>query len=1181
MDTTGDKLPRYAQRVMKMAETDAELQALMPDLDVLARITAKGQLYEQVLEHALLGYGDRPALGERDLEVVVDPATGRNVRGYRPSFSTVTYSELRRRVHALAEVWRRHPVHRVQPDDFVVILGFAGIDFATIDMATAYARATDVPLQTTLAGHDLDGIMRDAAPVVIAATMSDLLYAAQSAGTLPSVRSVIAFDDDERFDDDRDQLAAARAELERNGSAAELILLSDLIAQGDADAFTFRPVDEHTSQRLALLVHSSGSTGSPKGAMFTDPLATSQFSMVGRIAIPVVRMCFAPLNHQMGRAQVQTSLARGGTCYFTARADMSTLFEDMQLVRPTELSLFPRILDMVHRHFLTEVAHRCATGSDTDEVRAQVMSEVMAEMRAGYLGDRIATIVTSSAPLTKEVERFIKTCYPDVAFVEAYGNTEANAAVTMRNRAQRPPVIDYRLLDVPELGYFSTDKPYPRGELAVLTENRVAGYFKNPQATANLLTDDGYIRTGDIMEEHGPDHLVFIDRRNDVMKLAQGEFVTCGAIGTTFENGSDLILQIYVYGNGARSYLVAIVVPNMVLVEATLGADASVEAIKALMRSELKRVSTDAGLRSFENPRDFIVEFEPFSHANGLLSSIEKKMRPNLQRRYGDVLEQLYDDLERKQNDDLMSLHSDTSTDPVATKVAKALAVCLGVQDVDPSAPYAFAELGGDSLGAAEFAALLNDIFGVELPVSAIISSTGSIPKWAAAIERSLAVRDGDKVAPTFAGVHGRGARTLRAADLTLEQFLDPAVIAAAATDDPPAQSRHVLLTGSTGFLGRFLAIEWLERMAAVGGTVTCLVRAADPMAGRQRLTAALAGDPDLEARFQVLSAHLDVVVGGMAEPQLGLDDATYARLAGSVDRIVHPGALVNHILDYEHLFGPNVAGTADLISLAITGRRKRIDFVSSLAVMALVDRANGFDEDSPLLPEIEVGGAYNVGYAASKWAGEVLMQKAHQRFGIPVNVFRGDMMLPHTRYVGQINVPDVFIRMMFSLITTGMAPRSFYQPAPDGGRARAHYDGLPVDFIAASVADLGEQVHDGYRVYNTINHHDDGVSLDSLVDWIESAGFPIDRFESHAQWIEQFELRLRALPERQRQMSSAMVLDPWRRPSKSTWRNAGSGRYIAAVAAASCGPEVPHISEVYLHKCLRDLQAHGMLTTG
>ncbi|CAB4853317.1 unannotated protein [freshwater metagenome] len=130
-------------------------------------------------------------------------------------------------------------------------------------------------------------------------------------------------------------------------------------------------------------------------------------------------------------------------------------------------------------------------------------------------------------------------------------------------------------------------------------------------------------------------------------------------------------------------------------------------------------------------------------------------------------------------------------------------------------------------------------------------------------------------------------------------------------------------------------------------------------------------------------------------------------------------------------------------------------------------------------------------------------------------------------------------------------------------------------------MADLGEHSHDGYHVYNTINHHDDGLSLDSMVDWIESAGFPMTRVATHTDWVEQFELRLKALPERQRVQSSVLVLDPWRRPFKSSWRNVGSARYIAAVAAAPCGPEIPQLSEAYLHKCIRDLRTHDLLTTG
>ncbi len=63
------------------------------------------------------------------------------------------------------------------------------------------------------------------------------------------------------------------------------------------------------------------------------------------------------------------------------------------------------------------------------------------------------------------------------------------------------------------------------------------------------------------------------------------------------------------------------------------------------------------------------------------------------------------------------------------------------------------------------------------------------------------------------------------------------------------------------------------------------------------------------------------MVVGDVAEARLGLDRETFDRLAGEVDRIVHPAALVNHVLAYDLLFGANVLGTAELVGLAVTGR--------------------------------------------------------------------------------------------------------------------------------------------------------------------------------------------------------------------------------------------------------------------
>ena len=109
------------------------------------------------------------------------------------------------------------------------------------------------------------------------------------------------------------------------------------------------------------------------------------------------------------------------------------------------------------------------------------------------------------------------------------------------------------------------------------------------------------------------------------------------------------------------------------------------------------------------------------------------------------------------------------------------------------------------------------------------------------------------------------------------------------------------------------------------------------------------------------------------------------------------------------------------------------------------------------------VDGSYANGYGNSKWAGEVLLREAHDLCGLPVAVFRSDLILAHSHYAGQLNVPDMFTRLIFSLLVTGIAPWSFYLADARGGRSRAHYDGLPADFVAEAVTALGEQT--GYTL--------------------------------------------------------------------------------------------------------------------
>src|SRR5262249_27376442 len=160
----------------------------------------------------------------------------------------------------------------------------------------------------------------------------------------------------------------------------------------------------------------------------------------------------------------------------------------------------------------------------------------------------------------------------------------------------------------------------------------------------------------------------------------------------------------------------------------------------------------------------------------------------------------------------------------------------------------------------------------------------------------------------------------------TLDKFIDAATLATAASlPGPSREIRTVLLTGATGFLGRYLALEWLERMNLVGGKVICLVRAKSDEAARQRLDRTFdRGDAGLLRRRRDAAAdHLEVLAGDKGDPDLGLDRPTWQRLADTVDLIVDPAALVNHVLPYSQLFGPNTVGTAELIRIALTSRIK------------------------------------------------------------------------------------------------------------------------------------------------------------------------------------------------------------------------------------------------------------------
>jgi fatty acid CoA ligase FadD9 len=190
-------------------------------------------------------------------------------------------------------------------------------------------------------------------------------------------------------------------------------------------------------------------------------------------------------------------------------------------------------------------------------------------------------------------------------------------------------------------------------------------------------------------------------------------------------------------------------------------------------------------------------------------------------------------------------------------------------------------------------------------------------------------------------------------------------------------------------------------------------------------------------------------------------------------------------------------------------------------------------------------------------------------------------MILAHTRYIGQLNVPDAFTRLIFSLLATGIAPRSFYQTDAQQNRSRAHYDGLPADFVAESITTLGQQATEGFHSFDVLNPHDDGVSLDTFVDWLTNAGHNIQRIDDYQDWLARFVTALRALPQKQRQHTVLPLLNAYQKPEKPLrGAPAPAEAFHAAVRAAKIGAEkdIPHLSAPLIDKYVTDLQHLGLL---
>ena len=580
-------------------------------------------------------------------------------------------------------------------------------------------------------------------------------------------------------------------------------------------------------------------------------------------------------------------------------------------------------------------------------------------------------------------------------------------------------------------------------------------------------------------------------------------------------------------------------------------------------RQELARLAAQAGLQSFELPRDFLLEEALFTQGNGLLTESAKPSRPNLRARYGEALEALYRQVELRAVQALAQAHGGSTQD----QLRHIAAAVLGVEGARVDLERSFRHLGGDSLAAVQLSNLATQVCGSAPSVGMLLDGSISLAAVAQAMDKARTT------APTasFAQIHGAGAdlKVVKAAQLQLEKFI-PDLPKAPSSAPAAVVAKHVLLTGATGFLGRFLLLELLQSAAAEGGHVTCLVRARSHAAALQRLHQAYGSNTLLQPH----SARLTVLAGDFAQPQLGLSGEIYTRLAAEVDAVLHNGALVNHSLDYAHLFDANVLGTVEIMRLALHTRRKAVGFLSTTGVLnGLSGRVPEAASAAQLWPERALVGGYANGYCTSKWASEILLEQFQARYDIPVSIFRAGLILGHRTLLGQINPTDFFTRLLHSVVHTQLAPQSFYAGAP------AVFDALPVDFVAAQIVRLSRHPRPGLQAFNVVGPcPQSSTSLNSVVDWVQSAGYPVKRVPSYAEWYSCLKTALSQLEPAKRSASAWPIVHQWETPQSADSSIPANDNFCAAIARHPTQAAMPAIDAAFIHQCLRHMQHIGLI---
>ncbi|KAF1506692.1 Long-chain-fatty-acid--CoA ligase 5, partial [Eudyptula minor novaehollandiae] len=428
---------------------------------------------------------------------------------------------------------------------------------------------------------------------------------------------------------------------------------------------------------LCIVCFTSGTTGNPKGAMLTHQNVVANAAAFLRSTENIIEctcsditMSYLPLAHMFERV-VQTVIYSCGAKVGFFQGDIKLLTDDMKTLKPTLFPVVPRLLNRIY--------DKIQSGAKSPVKRCLLNFAVivkMAEIKQGIIrndsiwdqlifkkvqetmGGRVRIMVTGAAPISPSVLTFLRAALGCQIF-EAYGQTECSAGCTFSmpgdwttGHVGAPLACNIiKLDDVEEMNYFSSNN---EGEVCIKGSNVFKGYLKDPEKTAEAIDKDGWLHTGDIGKWLPNGTLKIIDRKKNIFKLAQGEYIAPEKIENVYIRSAP-VAQVFVHGESLRSFLIGIVVPDPETLPefaAKLGIKGSYEdvcknpAVKKAILEDMVRLGKEAGLKSFEQVKDLYIHTEMFSVENGLLTPTLKAKRAELVKLFQNQIEALYSSMQ-------------------------------------------------------------------------------------------------------------------------------------------------------------------------------------------------------------------------------------------------------------------------------------------------------------------------------------------------------------------------------------------------------------------------------------------------------------------------------------------------------------------------------------------------------